>query len=147
MCAESVREPRHQAGVRRAHRQRAVVSLALAGLLGAACLYLWAFSPHDPASVYPPCPTKLLTGFDCPGCGALRMGHDLLRGDLLAAAHDNVFLLVLTPVVAIWGGWFWWQYRRGQRPGVPVRAGVLLFVAALAWGVVRNLPGFPLTPS
>ncbi|WP_083826477.1 DUF2752 domain-containing protein [Hoyosella subflava] len=127
------------------HR-RAIAGLALAGGLGAGCVYLWAFSPHESGSLYPPCPTKLVTGFDCPGCGALRMGHDLLRGDLAAAAHDNLFLLVLLPIAAAWGAWFWLQRRRGRRPSLPVRSLITVVVIAVVWGVVRNLPGFPLIP-
>lgn len=136
--------------MRRAHpsetRRVLLAGFAVGGVLATASLYLWAYSPHDPASVYPVCPTKLITGFDCPGCGALRMGHDLLRGDLAAAAHDNLFLLLLIPVAAVWGGWYWWRYRRGERPKMPARALIVILVLAVVWGVVRNLPGFPLTP-
>ncbi|AEF39911.1 Conserved hypothetical membrane protein [Hoyosella subflava DQS3-9A1] len=74
------------------------------------------------------------------------MGHDLLRGDLAAAAHDNLFLLVLLPIAAAWGAWFWLQRRRGRRPSLPVRSLITVVVIAVVWGVVRNLPGFPLIP-
>nr|WP_307816083.1 DUF2752 domain-containing protein [Hoyosella rhizosphaerae] len=109
-------------------------------------MYLWAFSPHDSSSIYPICPTKLLTGFDCPGCGALRMGHDLLRGDIVAAANDNLFLLVLTPILVLWGLWFLWRKRRGAAPRPPWRAAAVVTGLAIVWGVVRNLPNFPFVP-
>lgn len=123
-----------------------VHAVALAALLGGGCLYLWAFSPHDSSSVYPICPTKLVTGLDCPGCGALRMGHDLLRGDLVAAAHDNAFLLGLLPMLLGYGGWLAWQRSRGRAPGMPWRAIIVITVLAIIWGIVRNIPGFPLVP-
>ncbi|EUA41236.1 hypothetical protein I549_3084 [Mycobacterium avium subsp. avium 2285 (R)] len=70
--------------------------MALSGALG----YIGLADPHDPASIYPPCPFKWLTGWNCPFCGGLRMTHDLLHGDLWAAVHDNVFLLAAVPTLA-----------------------------------------------
>lgn len=34
-----------------------------------------------------PCPTKLLTGYDCPGCGFQRAFFMLLKGDFAGAFH------------------------------------------------------------
>ena len=71
------------------------------------------------------------------------MTHDLLHGDLAAAAVDNIFLLVGLPLLA---AWLLVRWRRGQslmpRPGW-----VVIVVAAVTWTVVRNLPGFPLVPT
>lgn len=39
------------------------------------------------------------------------MTHDLLHGDVAAAAVDNVFLLIGLPLLAIWSAW---RIRRGQ---------------------------------
>jgi hypothetical protein len=63
-------------------------------LLGAALTYVGLVDPHRPGSAFPGCPFKLLTGWNCPACGGLRMAHDLLHADLSAAVVDNVFLLV-----------------------------------------------------
>jgi hypothetical protein len=98
--------------------------------------------PHQPGSVYPGCPFKLLTGWNCPACGGLRMTHDLLHGDLAAAVADNVFLLVGLPLLALW--WLW--RNRSDRPVFTPAAIVAVAVAAVAWTVLRNLPGFPLVP-
>lgn len=70
------------------------------------------------------------------------MTHDLLHGDLPAAVADNVFLLVGLPLLALW--WVW-RLRRG-RPVFTPAAIVAVAVAAVAWTVLRNLPGFPLVP-
>jgi Protein of unknown function (DUF2752) len=112
----------------------------------AALTYLAVIDPHRPQALLPRCPTKLLTGLDCPACGGLRLTHDLLHGDLPAAVHDNLFLLLSSPVLAvfIWRGW-----RERVQPGfiaVPRRAAFILAGSALAWTVVRNLPGWPLKP-
>lgn len=114
-----------------------------AGALGLGALgYVGMVDPHRPGALFPACPFKLLTGWNCPACGGLRMTHDLLHADLSAAVVDNVFLLVGLPALALW--WLW-RNRRGQRAFTPVVLAVIA-VAALVWTVVRNLPGFPLVP-
>jgi MFS superfamily sulfate permease-like transporter len=71
------------------------------------------------------------------------MTHDLLHGELGAAVVDNVFLLVALPLIALWVI----LRRRRRLPVWPVPAVAVLVVAAVAWTVVRNLPGFPLVPT
>ncbi len=115
-----------------------------AGVLGLGALaYVGLVDPHRPGAVFPPCPFKLLTGWDCPACGGLRMTHDLLHGNVPAALVDNVFLLTGLPLLALWS---LWRVRRGRRVLTPAVL-VAVAVAALIWTVVRNLPGFPLVPT
>ena len=71
------------------------------------------------------------------------MTHDLLHGDLAAAAVDNVFLLAGLPLLAIW--WIWRRHTR--KPVLTVAAVVVVAVTALAWTVLRNMPSFPLVPT
>jgi hypothetical protein len=111
----------------------------LAGALG----YVGLVDPHNPTSAYPHCPFKWLTGWNCPFCGGLRMTHDLVHGDLAASINDNVFLLVGLPMLV---GWLLIRRLRGRR-SPPIPAVITLTVAAIAWTVVRNLPGFPLVPT
>jgi len=128
------------------HRHRGYRTYAVAGtgaLLAGALGYVGMVDPHNTNSVYPLCPFKWLTGWNCPFCGGLRMTHDLLHGDLLATINDNVFLLVGIPMLA---GWVLFRRRHGQPP-LPVPAMVTILVAAIAWTVLRNLPGFPLVPT
>lgn len=114
-----------------------------AGALGLGVLYVGVVDPHRPGTLFPLCPFKLLTGWNCPACGGLRMTHDLLHGDLSAAVVDNVFLLVGLPLLGAW--WLW--RRRLRRPAFPPAAIAVVAVAAVVWTVVRNLPGFPLVPT
>jgi hypothetical protein len=115
-----------------------------AGVLALGALtYIGVADPHRPGSVFPPCPFKMLTGWNCPACGGLRMTHDLLHGDIAAAVVDNVFLLTGLPLLAAWA---LWRRQHGQRVFTPA-VGVLIAVAALIWTVVRNVPGFPLMPT
>lgn len=105
--------------------------------------YVGLGNPHSPGFLFPACPFKLLTGWNCPACGGLRMTHDVLHGDLGAAIVDNVFLLVGLPLLLLWIVARW---RRG-RPIMPMPAVLVIIAAAATWTVVRNLPGFPLVPT
>lgn len=118
---------------------------ATAGVV-AALAYLRVADPHDPAALMPRCPTKRITGLDCPACGGLRLVHDLLHGDLRAAADDNLFLLVCSPVLVALVVRQARSWRRGEDAPVPAGVAGGLGGAALAWMVVRNWPGWPLRP-
>lgn len=91
----------------------------------------------------PQCPVHMLTGLQCPGCGAQRLIHALLHGDIGAAWHANAFLLLSIPGIAFLG---WLEmgrrrhaalYARVYSTPVIVAIGILL----VAWGVGRNLIG------
>jgi hypothetical protein len=71
------------------------------------------------------------------------MTHDLLHGDVAAAAVDNVFLLVGLPALLAWILVRW----RLQRPIFTAPAIVVIVVLTVTWTVARNLPGFPLVPT
>ena len=131
--------------------RRAYPAAGAGALLAGALGYVALVDPHNTGSVYPQCPFKWLTGWNCPFCGGLRMTHDLLHGDLMAAVNDNVFLLVCllvcvvigVPLVAFWGR----RRRQRDRPPLPTSAVWTILLATAVWTLVRNLPGFPLLPT
>jgi hypothetical protein len=125
------------------YRRHPYVLLGTVALLTAALAYIGIVDPHEPDSIFPLCPFRLLTGWNCPGCGALRMTHDLLHGDLAAAINDNVMLLIGAPLLVVW---MLLGRRRGSLPLTLPTAAVVI-VTLVAWTVVRNLPGFPLVPT
>jgi hypothetical protein len=125
------------------HRRGLYAALGTGALLGGALGYVGLVDPHKPDSIFPVCPFRLLTGWNCPACGGLRMVHDILHGDLGAAITDNVFLLVGIPMLA---GWFLLRRRSGKSV-LPIPAVATVVIAMLAWTVLRNLPGFPLVPT
>ena len=124
-------------------RRRLYPALGAGALLVGALGYVGLVDPHKPDSVFPICPFRLLTGWNCPACGGLRMVHDVLHGDLAAAISDNAFVLVGIPVLA---GWILLRRRSGKSL-FSAPAVATLMIATLAWTVVRNLPGFPLVPT
>lgn len=105
--------------------------------------YVGLGDPHSPGFVFPACPFKVLTGWNCPACGGLRMTHDILHGDFAAAFVDNAFFLIGLPVLALW---MLTQRARGKTVLSSTVVAVIVG-AAVTWTVVRNIPGFPLVPT
>lgn len=121
--------------------------LDLGALICALLAYLVVKDPHRQVRWFPRCPTKLLTGLDCPACGGLRLGYDLLHGDFRAAINDNPFLLVCSPGLALLAWWGW--SRSGEQDSVVVPRWAAYSLAGVAglWMAVRNLPSWPLKPT
>jgi hypothetical protein len=124
-------------------RARLYGALGAGALLAGGLAYVGLADPHNPDFVFPGCPFKLLTGWNCPACGGLRMTHDLLHGDLAAAVVDNIFLLVGLPALL---AWVLVRRRAGRRVFTTPAIAVIVVLAA-TWTVARNLPGFPLVPT
>lgn len=129
---------------RNTHRIAAAAMVALAAC-AAAVLYLG--DPTHPG-LFPPCPLHALTGIYCPGCGSTRALHELLHGNLRAAAGFNVATLFALPFVLYSGVSYVFFALRGRRlpafdlPGPAIYAlGALLVVFA----VLRNIPHAPFT--
>jgi hypothetical protein len=112
-------------------------------VLAGGLAYVGLADPHKSDFVFPACPFKLLTGWNCPACGGLRMTHDLLHGDLAAAVVDNIFLLVGLPALLAWV----LVRRRAGRPIFTPPAIAVIAVLAVAWTLARNMPEFPLVPT
>jgi hypothetical protein len=126
-----------------AQRRRLYGALGFSTLLAGALGYVGLVDPHHQGLLFPFCPFRVLTGWNCPLCGGLRMTHDLLHGELSAAITDNVFLLVGIPMLT---GWILLRRRR-EKAMLPMPAAVTIVIATLAWTAVRNLSGFPLVPT
>ena len=89
-----------------------------------------------------PCVFRLVTGFQCPGCGISRMLAALIRLDFVSALHYNPVILLTSPILLfafihsdidyIWSG----KYSVGKYQFLWIAELVIL----LAFGVIRNLP-------
>ena len=87
------------------------------------------------------CLLKLLTGYDCPFCGAQRAFNALLHGDISGIWHYNPFLVIISPylimvILAIFG-----VIPKGSRlqkflydRHTVIAAGIL----TVAWWIFRN---------
>lgn len=116
--------------------------LGVAGLGIAAAVALHARDPHR-SGAWGFCPFRVLTGWDCPGCGGLRAVNDLTHLDLASAASSHLLLVLAVPVLAV--GWLLWLRAAATGRRLPwvrwttLRTTVLLGVL-LGFTVVRNTP-------
>ncbi len=67
--------------------------------LGALSVLAVAYTLLDPLdyAIFPKCPVKVLTGWDCPGCGSQRAIHALLNGQVAEAFRCNALLVLSIP--------------------------------------------------
>jgi len=111
-----------------------------AALIGAG--YVAAVDPNT-AGHYPTCPFLAVTGWYCPGCGALRAVHALGHGDLMTALARNPFAVVAIGCVVL--AWLAWLLRtltgRPRRWMLPRWALYSVLGMIVAFWVLRNLPG------
>lgn len=115
--------------------------------LAAGSAAVWYFDPAK-ANLFPVCPLYSFTGFACPGCGLTRGFHALFNGDIITALDYNaliplfvlgfVFVAAILASIAIRGKGL---IRLSASPPFLVATLVML----LTFGVLRNLPFYPLT--
>ena len=108
-------------------------------LLAAGLAYAWFCTATGLAI---PCPFRLATGLQCPGCGVTRMCLALLRLDLAGAWRYNPGLLAISPLLALLVLRVALRYVRSgdSMPRGWERPLLWALVAwLLIWGVLRNL--------
>jgi len=125
------------------NRAQLYTALGAGAVTVGALAYIGLGDPHRSNFLFPACPFQAATGLYCPGCGGLRMIHDVLHGDFAAAVVDNVVALIGLPLLL---AWILLRRRSGRPWMTPISAAVIVTIA-VSWTVVRNLPGFPLVPT
>ena len=105
--------------------------------------YLGTHDPHVAGS-YPQCVLYSLTGIYCPACGGTRAAYDLLHGDVAGAmARNPAVPMLLVAVLLLLAYRITYRRRHGTAaPAVPAWVPVGIAVAALVFGVLRNIPGW-----
>jgi len=125
-----------------------VAPAGVALLIGGGVAYTLLMDPTNAsASSTPTCLLRLLTGFDCPGCGGTRAAWYLMHGDLPAAARHHAPLVFATPFLAYMDV-AWAAKKVFRRELVPLfrprNLTVFVFLGAwLAFSIARNLPWAP----
>ena len=123
--------------------------LAAAGVMAmsAGSAFVWYFDPTT-AGLFPVCPLFKLTGLACPGCGLTRGFHALFHGVLMTALDYNA----LIPLFVLIFGFFLISMAmvavRGRGLVKLTHSPKLLFgffALLIVFGVLRNLPFYPLT--
>src|ERR1035441_6113121 len=118
-----------------------VVVLLVAALGSGAVLFFFDPAKHG---FYPICLFHLLTGWNCPGCGATRAAYQLLHGHGLRALQDNALFILTLAALAAQGAWLVMRKIRNQPVVFAVSPKMLwaLLVIALVFTGLRNLPAF-----
>jgi hypothetical protein len=129
---------------RRKRRRDRALGIAFLAVLGAlVCLVYFRERLNLPPMF---CVVRVLTGYDCPGCGGTRALSALLRLDIARALRMNAFLTPLLPVIAyiVLAELLRMIAGRTVLPQIPLNPWViaLLGVAFIAFGILRNLPAF-----
>lgn len=133
----------------RAHTPVWAGPLAALACIGGALTYTQLADPANVgADATPTCLVKLLTGFDCPGCGGTRAAWYLMQGDLPAAARHHLMFVFAVPFLiymyVAWAGNTTFKWKLPQLKIGPKHVAYFLG----AWGVfmvLRNLPWAPFT--
>jgi hypothetical protein len=150
-------EPTPTAITRLRERSPWVGPALVGGLLAVGTGYTAWRDPTAGGGLFPACPLRELTGFDCPGCGGTRALHALTHGDIGSALDHNVLLTVVMPLALLaWALWLarsvqvTWARRR-QEAGPPAwpaalrfprlshRTWIAVIAGLIAFGVVRNI--------
>ena len=122
-------------------RRMALIAVAAAFALMVAAVYFF----YDPSTsrFFPRCPFLMATGMKCPGCGSQRAVHDLLNGDVAAAARHNAMMVAFIPVLAVYAAA---EFRRTRAPrfyaalNAPAMVWTI-FAVVMAWWIARNIFG------
>lgn len=112
-----------------------LAAVAAAGILVAA----YMFDPMSGTFPYPRCLFKLLTGWDCPGCGSTRALHALLHGRPADAWSANPALFAAVPLAALGFVADRPGHSRLRRLLFSPAAVSLLVAATILWTLLRNL--------
>jgi hypothetical protein len=133
----------------RGHTPIWLAPVAALGCIGAALGYtIWADPTQSTAESTPGCIVKLLTGFDCPGCGGTRAAWYLMHGDLPAAArHHLLFVFAVPFLIYLYVAWAGNTIFKWKLPQLQITPHAIAIFLGL-WGVfmvLRNLPWEPFT--
>jgi len=114
--------------------------------MAAGAVYLFVFEPGK-NGLFPDCPFRLLTGFNCPGCGTSRGLHRLLHGDLIGAFQFNPLVMLLLPIFL----YAFVRHTAAVFRDRPLKSNQLdprfiwmFFVVVMSFWVFRNTPFYPL---
>lgn len=127
-------------------RQCAIAAM-IWGALFAGSLFLFFFNPANPANQwFPKCPFRLLTGWQCPGCGSTRACYQLLHLHPIAAFKLNPLFVLALPFLIYSFVAFTRNSIIGKphpRFSIPTRY-IWTWLALMAgFWVFRNTPWYP----
>lgn len=67
--------------------------------VGAIVWYFYTYNPAQSTGKFIACFSKQISGLDCPGCGGQRAFHELLNGNFIKAAKQNILIYIFAPLL------------------------------------------------
>lgn len=111
--------------------------------------YFYQFNPSKKEGVFLRCPSNLIFGFNCPGCGSQRALHYILHFDIPQALTNNALFVIAFPFVLYYSFVYWKKKWYGNEKTTPflthryVIIGLLIIITL--FGILRNIPIYPFT--
>lgn len=121
---------------------RSMKILAVAAAVIALVCFCMYYHSHDPDTTFSfKCTFKMLTGYDCPGCGSQRAFHAFLHGEFARAWEYNPLVFFAVPAAVYYLVVEAGRYRWPRLHAASVNPFVLIafFIAILAFWIGRNL--------
>jgi Protein of unknown function (DUF2752) len=125
------------------YRRSTVVAIWILLALGA--IYVFFYEPGK-TGFFPPCPFRLLTGLQCPGCGVTRALHQIVHGNFVAAFMLNPLFLISIPFILIAFLRYSIIVLNGGVPrknALPQNYIYAIFFVVLSFWIFRNTPFYP----
>lgn len=127
-------------------RQRTIALVIWMGL-GAIAIFLFFFNPASASNQwFPKCPFRMVTGWQCPGCGSTRACYQLIHLHPVAAFKLNPLMVMTLPFI-VYG---FLGFTKSAITGQPQRRIFIPPIYLWAWLVVliffwvfRNTPWYP----
>lgn len=127
-------------------RARALAVYGAAALLGLAGALVLYFFPPAETWWYPKCPSWVIFGIYCPGCGTARALWCLVHGDFLGACRKNIVMVLTLPLMA----WCFVELLRYIAEGRPcskflenTRFWQSFVILLFVYAILRNIPVYP----
>ncbi len=114
-------------------------------LLIAGAVYLFVFEPGR-TGFFPPCLFRLMTSFNCPGCGTTRALHEMMHGHFQTAFMLNPLLLLSIPFLLAAFMRYTVTVLRGRIPrknALPAPYIYAIFFIVAGFWIFRNTPLYP----
>lgn len=114
--------------------------LITAVVLSVGALLYFIFDPAT--SVWAPkCMFRVVTGYDCPGCGSQRAIHALLHADFISAWRSNALLVLSLPflVAMAFASLFSDRFPGLHRHLNSLPVAIMFVIILIIWWIIRNL--------
>ena len=121
--------------------KKLIITIVVAVIFISATIVYFFVNPEN-SEFAPKCIFKMLTGYDCPSCGAQRTFHAVLHGEFKKAILYNPFFVVSVPyfLLVLYSVSFRNSYAKKVYSIVCHRYAIYAYVVLFfLWWVLRNV--------